>query len=108
MNGGDENRIQLAEMIQLLRNELKRAQDLSESEDLQFIMEQVELELQIALESSKSAEGGVKFWVINAGGAFEKSGAITHTFKITMKPFTGDDDGPLKVSKKTEKALSKK
>jgi hypothetical protein len=78
--------LQLAEMIQVLRSELEKAQTQSEGTGIVFRTEKVELELNVAVEGTIKGDGGVKFWVINAGGSLEKSNTATHIFKLTLTP----------------------
>ena len=99
--------IPLAEMIQTLRRELETARQRTKGEEIVFQMEKVELELEVALTRTKKAEGGVEFWVVKAGGEIEKSGATTHTFKITLTPM-GVGGEKLKVSEKDREGLSRK
>ena len=91
--------LQLAEMIQVLRSELEKAQTLSEGAGIVFRTDKVELELKVAVEGTIKGEGGVKFWVINAGGALEKSNAATHTFKLTLTPLDPETGERVDVSK---------
>lgn len=95
--------LQLADMIQVLRRELARAQAQSESADILFQTEKVELELKVAVTGTVKGEGGVKFWVINAGGGLEHSNAATHTFKLTLKPVSREGKGSIQVSEDTGK-----
>ena len=95
--------LQLADMIQVLRSELERAQAQSESAGILFQTEMVELELKVAVTGTVTGKGGVKFWVINVGGGLENSNATTHTFKLTLKPVSRDGKGPIQVSEVTDK-----
>ena len=94
--------LQLAEMIQVLRSELEKAQNESDGAGIVFRTEKVELELQVAVEGTIKGKSGVKFWVINAGGGLEKSNAATHTFKLTLTPLDPNTGERADVSK-TEK-----
>jgi hypothetical protein len=95
--------LQLADLIQVLRSELERAQAQSENAEILFQTEKVELELKVAVTGTIKGEGGVKFWVINAGGGLESSSATTHTFKLTLTPVSKDSKGPILVSEETDK-----
>lgn len=91
--------LQLAEMIQVLRSELEKAQTQSEGAGIVFRTEKVELELKVAVTGTINGKGGVKFWVINAGGGLEKSNAATHTFKLTLTPHHPETGERVDVSK---------
>jgi hypothetical protein len=99
--------IPLAEMIQTLRRELETAREHAKGESIAFQMEKVELELEIALSRRKQGQGGVEFWVVKAGGEIEKSGATTHTFKLTLTPIGGGAE-KLKVSSDDSGEMSRK
>jgi hypothetical protein len=95
----NSDNLQLAEMIQVLRSELEKAQTQSEGAGIVFRTEKVELELKVAVTGTIKGEGGVKFWVINAGGGLEKSNAATHTFKLTLTPLDPETGERADVSK---------
>ena len=99
--------IPLAEMIQTLRRELETARQQARGEEIAFQMEKVELELEVALSRKTKGEGGIQFWVVKAGGEIEKSGATTHTFKLTLTPI-GADRERLKVAADDREGPSRK
>jgi hypothetical protein len=82
--------------IAMLRAELSEAILASSDETLRFTVGEIELELEVAAE--RAAEGGVKFWVVEAGGGV--SSTNTHTVRISLTPqlpgggpvFTGGHD----------------
>lgn len=86
-NSSDSNQdVPLAEMIKTLRSELQSAQSDASATDLRFKIEKVDLELKVAVTGKGTADAGVKFWVVNAGGKFEKAGETAHTFRLTLTP----------------------
>ena len=85
MEGG----VPLAEMIQVLRGELERAQAGSTGSSIRFETERVELELQVAVSDTSKGKAGIQFWVVKAGGELERSGTTTHTFRLTLFPVSG-------------------
>jgi hypothetical protein len=93
------DKLQLSDMIQMLRGELEKSQTQSKSAGIVFRTEKVELELKVAVEGTITGKGGVKFWVINAGGGLEKSNATTHTFKLTLTPLDPETGERADVSK---------
>ena len=94
-------KIPLAHMIQQLRAELIKAQWQSKGEPIAFKAEKVELELKIAITKTAEGKGGIEFWVINAGGSYEKSSATTHTFKLTLKPIDAATGGDVDLNATT-------
>lgn len=73
----------LAEVLNELGAELRRANQTSEST---IMFGGADVELEVAAEAS--AEGGVKFWVVNAGA----SGTYTRTAKITVHVYSGEQE----------------
>lgn len=76
--------IPLAEMVQTLRKELARAQGQAKDEKILFELEKVELELKVVVSRTGKGHGGVEFWVVSAGGEYEKKGESSHTIKLTL------------------------
>ncbi len=90
--------IRLNEMIQGLRSELMQAKDAAQGEELQFLVEGVEIELEV-LASKKAGGGGkVDFWVYTAELAGELTQASKQKLKLRLKPLT--EEGDLKVSRR--------
>ncbi|MFX0200617.1 MAG: trypco2 family protein [Candidatus Hodarchaeota archaeon] len=100
--------VPLAEMIQTLRTELQRAQAGSTDAEILFKTEKVELELQVAVSRKTKGEGGVEFWVVKAGGEHERTGATTHTFRLSLTPVTRGTDRRVRVAYESEDPLSRK
>ncbi|CUW27869.1 trypco2 family protein [Streptomyces reticuli] len=59
--------IELADLFASLRSEIEAARAQAKDEDARFRIESVDLELHVAVEKTKQAEGGVKFWVLSGG-----------------------------------------
>jgi hypothetical protein len=76
----------LAEMITTVRSELLRAQADPRFSALPFTTGPVELELTLAVTKTTHGKGGVRVWVVDAGGEMGRSGATTHSFKVTLTP----------------------
>jgi hypothetical protein len=77
--------IGLAEFVTALRSELKVAQKNAEGEDLKFSVEDIQLEVKVLSERSDKVEGGVKFWVLNAGGEIADKASLAQTLKLQLK-----------------------
>jgi hypothetical protein len=83
--------LELAAVIDAVRAELVSAAARGAGEPLQFEVQEVTLELEVSVTTSKEAEGGLKVWVLAAGG---KAGrAATSTHRISLKLTATDDAG---------------
>lgn len=89
--------IPLSELIDAVRGELELAAWKAENKDLQFLVEDVQLELEIETSRSRGGEGGLKIWVVNVGGKRERSDASTQRVTLTLGPVYRDGTS-LKVS----------
>ena len=98
--------IPLAEMVQALRRELEAAQKESPEASIRFETEKVELELKMAVSKTAKGSGGIKFWVVNAGGELEKQGVSTHTFRLTLVPKQGQSRERVLIDSETENKAS--
>jgi hypothetical protein len=76
----------LSDLIEDLRKELQTAAQRSSGQDLVFEIEKAELEAKVVVSNAGKGETGVRFWVVNAGGAYEHKGEQTHTVKLTLLP----------------------
>jgi Trypsin-co-occurring domain 2 len=60
---------------------------------LRFKSSAVEVTLQVAVTSTGSARAGVKWWLIEAGGAWSREKVATQTVKLTLEPILFDESG---------------
>jgi hypothetical protein len=88
---GEKSLIPLAKMLAQLRAELLDAQKEGEGKDLHFLVEDIEVELQIATTQEDSGGAGIKFWVINADAKLKD--AEVRTQKVKLKLAAVDKDG---------------
>jgi hypothetical protein len=86
----DQSLIPLANAIGDLRAELLNALEEGRGKQLQFRLQPIELQLQIAVTRDAEGSGGVKFWVIELGGKGSYENAFTHTLKLTLEPVGRD------------------
>lgn len=84
------DKILLSDMIQTLRGELEQAQLNAKGSKFKFTVDTVELELSVELTKGGEGSGGIKFWVVEAGGKYQQSDASMHKFKLVLKPGTAD------------------
>lgn len=79
----------LAETLAGLRAELSRSQELAKDSNIQFEIQNIDLELKVHVERAEKFEGnlGVKFWVVEAGagGDQTETNNRTQTIKLSMK-----------------------
>jgi hypothetical protein len=81
----DKSRIPLAKMLAELRTELLAAQQEGEGKDLRFLVDDIEIELQIATTQEDTGGVGIKFWVINADARLKYAEVSTQKVKLTLK-----------------------
>lgn len=89
-------KIELGDLVRQLRTELKALRAEAEGEDLTFLVEGVEIELQTVV--TQEASGKLKFWVIEAGG--KATGAVTQKVKLQLKPESASSaDGRVRMGR---------
>lgn len=88
-----ESKIALKDLVTHLRSELVEATSAAEGQVLRFGVESVDIELKVQVTRSDSAEGGVKFWVVNAGASLKDDDVVTQALKIRLTPGWVDSEG---------------
>jgi hypothetical protein len=83
---GSASRISLSEMIEDLRKELEEAAKQGVGEVIVFEIEKVELEAKVVVSKTGKADAKVQFWVVSAGGGYERGSQDTQTVKLTLLP----------------------
>jgi len=83
-----DTRIRLADLIDNLRKELIVAQWKGEGENIKFVVEEVELEVEVSSTKKGTAEAGVEFWVVNSKVEGEASKETVQKLKLKLKPTT--------------------
>jgi hypothetical protein len=83
-----EDAIPLAQMITALRQELEGAVLQGQGHPVQFLVGDIDLELNVGLTRQKGATGGVQFWVFTLGANASRSASTTHTIRLTLKAQT--------------------
>lgn len=91
--------IELADLLASLRSEIGRARLNAAGQDVRFRINNIELELQVAVEKSAEADAGVRFMVVSFGGKGTAKSAQTHVVKLSLtaetdtggQVLTGDD-----------------
>ncbi len=98
----DNKYIPLSKMIETLRSELENSIEISKDKDLRFSIENIELELKVAISNDSSGKVGAKFWVVNAEGEHTFSKESIHTFKLVLKPKSNNNEDILVTNKTTK------
>jgi hypothetical protein len=94
--------IELSTYIEGLREELQRAVDAGKEKDLRFFNDKIELEVEVAVETTLAAEGKTSFRVLLFDASF-KGGANRklsnkHKLKLTLIPAHKSDKEGVWVS----------
>lgn len=79
-------RVELAQMISQLREELSSAKRAGEDEDLLFELGPVELELTVAVSKEAGPNAKVRFWVLELGADGKVASEATQRVKLTLDP----------------------
>jgi hypothetical protein len=86
------SRIELAEMVEELRQELQKAVEQGEGRKVRFELEKVTLEAQVEVARKAEGKAGVKFWVFSEA---EASGGVSQSrgHKIVLELLPRSDGG---------------
>jgi hypothetical protein len=78
--------IELARVINDLREELHAAIDAGADEQLRFELGPIELEVSVAVERSTGGVGKVRFWVVELKGDQRRNASNTQRIKLSLTP----------------------
>jgi hypothetical protein len=91
-------KLELAEVIRALRDELYKAKQTGAGETLRFKVNSVDVEFETAVEYVVSADAGgkIKFFVfdVDAKGSAEYKNATTHKIKLSLQPVDEENPDP--------------
>src|SRR5262245_26583448 len=79
-NGG----LSLSDMISALRRELEESQEDAADEKLRFGVSGIEVETQVQVSLDAGAKGGVRFWIIEAGGEVSRGKSTAQRVKLNL------------------------
>ena len=85
-HGRMEHGIELRKVVDQLREELAALSQTAGGEELQFIVEDIELELRCAVTKGGETDAKAKFWVLELGAKGEYKTDNTQTIKLKLKP----------------------
>src|SRR3954462_4508830 len=83
--------LELAALIDAVRSEMQTAAARGRGQALQFEVQEVNLDVEVTATVAKEASGGIKIWVLTAGGKASKADAATHRINVRMTAI--DDEG---------------
>jgi hypothetical protein len=93
-----ENDAGLAETIEVLRRELRKAQDAGRDSDIRFSVGSVEVELAIEVVKKAGGEASIKVLnLLSIGGSGERSKSETNRVKVALEPI-GRNGQPFEVA----------
>ena len=92
------DKIPLSEMLAELRKQLLEAQEVGKDAPLKFVIEDVELEVQLATTKGVDGGVGVKFWVYNADAKVEASDVKTQKLKLQLRVVGSDGRSPAQIA----------
>ena len=84
------HQIPIQAVIEELRRELEASVTASEGKGLRFGVEQIEIELQVAVGEKQGDEVGAKLWVFHAGMKDEVDRRSVQTVRLTLAPRDAD------------------
>ncbi len=79
-------RISLEKAIKDLRTQISAAVSNAEAEDIKFELQQIELELEVAIEETSSGQVGVSAWIMSADAKQDLATTRSHIVKLLLKP----------------------
>ncbi|MFI5888491.1 trypco2 family protein [Actinoplanes sp. NPDC051513] len=88
----------LADALESLRDQLAEAVDRAQGQDLSFLCESVEVQLQVVVTNTQKAEAKAGLWsVVTVGGGRDRATSATHVVKLVLKPELNGSGGKLKL-----------
>lgn len=92
-----DHRIELADAVQAVRDELITAAARSAGQDVAFEVGDIELEFSVELRKEITGGVKVKAWVVEAGADGAGATTRTHRVAVTLKPVDSTTGRPWKV-----------
>lgn len=83
--------LSLADMLRALRAELQQSQQAAQPEDLKFLLQDLEVEVQFTTSTKNAGGAGVKFWVVNADAKTEIASQTVHKVKLRLDARNADN-----------------
>lgn len=83
-----ESGIALADLVNAVRAELETAAINARDQQLQFEVQDVQLEVEVTTTGTHEAAGGVKVWVLTIDAKGSRTDAATHKVMLKLSPVT--------------------
>jgi len=84
------SKIALADLVNAVRAELETAAVKARDQQLQFEIQDVQLEVEVTTTGTREVEGGVKVWVLTLDTKGSKANAATHKVTLNLSPVTAE------------------
>lgn len=85
-----QSRIALADLVDAVRAELETASVNARNQQLQFEIQDIQLEVEVTTTGTREVEGGVKVWVMTMGAKGSKTNVGTHKVSLNLSPVTAE------------------
>ncbi|MDD5395262.1 MAG: hypothetical protein PHE17_19745 [Thiothrix sp.] len=85
-------KLELAEVMKALREEIKQAEWAAQGHGLKFNLNNIEVEFQTVVEKEGGLEGGIKFWVLEAKASGKYKKSATQKIKLSLTPNRNDPE----------------
>jgi hypothetical protein len=97
----EDDWIELADAIRVVREQLDIAREAGESEGTRFEVSSVEIELAVQVTKDGNVKGGVRLGVVSFDAGGGVSSASTHRVKLALSP--SRDGEPLEINREIAK-----
>lgn len=87
----------LSDVLIKLREDLATVQREGEGKDVRFVVDDVEIQLQVVVTRQGEGKAGIKFWVINAEAGVHAAASTTQNLRLKLKA-VGENGEPLEIS----------
>ncbi|MER7565545.1 trypco2 family protein [Streptomyces sp. NPDC048523] len=106
MSAADESRIELADAVQTIRDELLTAARRAAGQDVVFELGDIQMEFTVEIRREIKAGARVKAWVVDAGADGTRGDSRTHKVSFTLRAQDTRTGAPLKVGNETEGSVA--
>ena len=86
IGGQDENWLDLADAVEVLRAQLSEAQRRGQGSPLRFVLGEITAEFEVELVRTRNGGGALRFGVVEADARRERSARSTQRVTLTLKP----------------------
>ena len=106
MSAADESRIELADAVQTIRDELLTAARRSAGQDVVFELGDIQMEFTVEIRKEIKAGARVKAWVVDAGADGTRTDSRTHKVSFTLRAQDARTGAPVKGGNDTEGSVA--